>query len=300
MSNLYVYSNANSASNTLDTALTPGGTVSITGYTQAGSSITFTSIVNPTIESSTTGYKSSGTDIGNSYCVYIAADIIGNTPATPASKTGTIDVSNYSSCSIIMCGSGGGGSTPGGTSIATPLIPGPGTPAPGGVGAAGGDGAAVIINRYPLTNINSISYTVARSGAGAASAGTPAPGVGTATPGQNGTAGSATNITFSDSNTITTNGGNGANRGNAGVYQTGTPGTDGTSGNAGNIVSNISYTPYPVATSTNFVNLIYNSQTNLIQVTNTTPATTCRQGGPLGLSPTSHGKPGYVRIYLYT
>lgn len=100
MSLYTITNNTNSRTNTLANALAPGA-VSVTGYKQGGVAITSTSLVNSSIESTTTGYKSSGTDIGSIYCVKY------NGYAGPAS--GSIPVSNYSKCTIVMCGGGGGG-----------------------------------------------------------------------------------------------------------------------------------------------------------------------------------------------
>jgi len=310
MSSFTVTNSTNGNSNTLPTTLSPGGTIPLTGYTEQGSSITYTSLVNPTIESCTTDYLQSGTDIGNQYCVTISSQIISNPTSSPAGpapegiQSGTIPVSNYSSCSIIMCGGGGGGGGAGGSSFPG-ISPGstPGTFA-GGAGGAGGDGALVIINRYPLSDINTISYSVPRVVNGGLGGNNGFPGPGNA--GQNGQPGGACIITFSDGNSITTNGGSGGNRGTGGNRSNRTPGTAGTSGTNGNIVSTITYTPYPAPTSTNFVNLIYNDTNDVIQVSS--PATVCCQGGAGGNTTTigtpaanagGGGRAVFVRIYLY-
>jgi hypothetical protein len=300
MSSFTVTNSTNGNSNTLPTTLSPGDTIPLTGYTQVGSSITYTSLVNPTIESTTTGYLQSGTDIGNVYCVYISSQIISNpanSPAGPAPagiKSGTIPVSNYSTCSIIMCGGGGGGGGGGGTSLPIPVQPGV---FGGGAGAAGGDGALVIIDRYPISTINTISYQVPRLATG---------GIGgnqnvgpSGFNGRPGQAGGACIITFSDANSIRTNGGNGGNGGQGGQRENRQPGRPGTAGTSGTIQSTITYTSYPAPTTTSFVNLNYNDTNRAIVIT--APSTQCCQGGAGGPArgAGSGGRAVFVRIYLY-
>jgi len=138
MSSFIVNNNTNGKSNTLANTLEPG-TVALSEYKQDGTSLTFVSIVNPTIESCTTGYLKSGTDIGKVYCTAIISDVLGNLGSQPAgTKSETIPVTNYSSCSIIMCGAGGGGGGAGGTRAPGPVkVP----LRPGGGGGGGGEGA---------------------------------------------------------------------------------------------------------------------------------------------------------------
>jgi hypothetical protein len=146
MSNYRITNTTNSRSNTLTNTFAPGNTV-VTGYKQAGSDIIFASLVDSTIESTPTNYKSSGTDIGNSFCA------IYNGSAGPA--TGSIPVSNYSSCTIVMVGGGGGG----GGSITSP----PRQPINAG---SAGYGGITIVPKIPLSSVTSISYTVGSGGAG--------------------------------------------------------------------------------------------------------------------------------------
>jgi len=120
MSNYRITNTTNGNTNTFPTTFEPGNTV-VTGYKQAGSNIIFASLVDSTIEGTTTGYKSSGTDIGNSFCA------IYNNHTGPS--TGTINVANYSTCTIVMCGGGGGGG--GGSRFNS-------VQQPGGIGGNGG------------------------------------------------------------------------------------------------------------------------------------------------------------------
>jgi hypothetical protein len=180
MSNYNITNNTNSRTNTLANTLAPGA-VSITGYNQGGASITSTSLVSSPIEATTTGYKSSGTDIGNSYC----AIYDGSTGSR------SIPVANYSSCTLVMCGAGGGGG--GSRGLVTPSTAGP-----------GGDGGINIIPKIPLSGVPTINITIGTGGAR---------GVGfqifpvrAATAGS---AGNVTTVTISPTITYTANAGNG-------------------------------------------------------------------------------------------
>jgi len=92
------------------------------------------------------------------------------------------------------------------------------------------------------------------------------------------------------------NGGTRGSRGIGGQRTNKSPGASASPAAPGYIQGSIEYTPYPVETTANFVNLIYNKAESLIQVT--APATVvCCEGGAGGLN--NPGKPAFVRIYLY-
>jgi len=262
MSSFTFTNSTNSRTNTLTNTLAPGAS-SVTGYNQEGVAITSTLISNSTIESTTTNYKYSGTDIGNSFCA------IYNGSAGPAS--GTIPVSNYSSCTIVMVGGGGGGG--GGQAATRPQVSG-----------NGGDGGITIVPKIPLSSVTSISYTVGSAGTGGLGAqlyNTPERAVTV------GRAGNATTVTISTT-TYTANAGNGgptqsANSGN---------GTDGT----------ITPTTQTVTTATLNGPLTYNATDRVINIS----ASNYGQGGSRGNSATplignsgQAGRPGYLRIYFY-
>ena len=262
MSSFTVRNTTNSRSNTLPNTLAPGA-VTVTGYTQGGVTITSTPISNSTIESTTTNYKYQGTDIGSIYCAKY------NGYAGPA--TGTIPVSNYSSCTIVMVGGGGGG----GGSQFSPLV----------TGGDGGDGGIAIFQKIPLVDVTNINYSVGSGGAR---------GVGTQTfPIRNATAGSAgnaTTVTIS-STTYTANGGSGGPL---------AP----TSASSGNV------TPTGSLTFQGTLNgpLTYQSSPDRVITFPTTPTPTAvsyGQGGAGGnANPASGnngqvGTAGYLRIYLY-
>jgi hypothetical protein len=154
MSNFKITNTTNGKTNTLSNTLRSGATT-IPGYREAGAAITGTALVNSTIEGATTGYRSGGVDIGTQFCAIYNESFTGTSVS--------LGVENYSSCSIVMCGGGGGGGG-GARSPGTPQIRG------GGGGPAGGS----IIQRIPLTGINSITYTVGNAGSGGAgSSGSP-------------------------------------------------------------------------------------------------------------------------------
>jgi hypothetical protein len=141
MSNYNITNNTNSRTNTLANTLAPGA-VSVTGYNQGGASITSTLLQDSTIEPTTTGYKSSGTDIGNSYCAIYDG----------STESRSIPVANYSSCTLVICGAGGGGGGSRGSL----------TPSTGG---AGGDGGIDITPRIPLSGVSTINVTIGTGGA---------------------------------------------------------------------------------------------------------------------------------------
>ena len=268
MSNYNITNNTNSRTNTLANTLAPGA-VSVTGYNQGGASITSTSLVNSTIESTTTGYKSSGTDIGSIYSA------IYNGSAGPA--TGIVPVANYSSCTLVMCGGGGGA----GGSKANPSL----NPQFGGTGGAGG---ISIYEKIPLVGVSNISYSVGTGGAGGAGEFVPAlPG---RQPAQAGGVGNATIVTISPTTTYTANGGSGGQGAQVQPAGAGTP---------GNITPTTqTYTSAslngPLTYQTTPYALINISSVNYAQGgvpgTNKTPI----QGQSGGA-----GRPGYVRVYLY-
>lgn len=263
MSLYTITNNTNSRTATLANALAPGAS-SVTGYNQGGVAITGSAISNTPIESTTTGYKYSGTDIGNSFCA------IYNDSAGPSS--GTIPVSNYSSCTIVMVGGGGGG---GGSTISTgPTIN----------AGSGGDGGITILPKIPLSSVTSISYTVGSGGARGLGAQILTVPTRAATVGS---AGNATTVTISTT-TYTASAGNGgptqsANAGN---------GTDGA----------ITPTTQTVTTATLNGPLTYNATNRVINFSTTNYG----QGGSGGnsISPLignqgQVGNPGYLRVYLY-
>jgi hypothetical protein len=183
MSLYTITNNTNSRTNTLANALAPGA-VSVTGYNQGGASITSTLLLDTTIEPTTTGYKSSGTDIGNSYCAMYDG----------STGTRSIPVANYSSCTLVMCGAGGGGG--GSRGSLTPSTAGP-----------GGDGGIDIITpRIPLSGVSTINVTIGTGGARGLGAQytTIPPRAATA-----GSAGNATTVTISPTISYTANAGNG-------------------------------------------------------------------------------------------
>lgn len=262
MSKYKITNTTNSRSNTLANTLAPGSQ-SITGYRQSLASITSTSLVNSTIESVTTRYKYQSTDIGNSYCA------IYNDYAGPSS--GTIPVSNYSKCTIVMCGGGGGGGGGQGAIL--------GTNKPGG---NGGNGGITIIENVPVSSVTTITYSVGTGGSG---------GIGEQsipkTNSLEGGSGNATNVVVS-STTYTANGGGGGSAG-----QPVTPGTE------GNI--NPTSQTYPSAN----LNGPLTYQTTPDRIINIS-STNYGQGGnggnrrgPSDATAGQVGNPGYLRIYFY-
>lgn len=260
MSNFSVKNNTNSKTNTLTNTLRTGATT-IPGYTQAGAAITGTALLNSTIEGATTGYSSSGVDIGSSFSArYI--DYIG-----PAS--GTLNVANYSSCTLVMCGGGGGGAG--------------GTQNPTSRGNTGGDGGIAIFQKIPVVGVTNINYSVGAGGA--LGLGFQAPNARGA---QLGTAGQPTSVAITPT-TYRVNSGGGGRSGQPAV-----PGPAGT------------ITPAPVALSfQGNLNgpLAYESITDKVI---TISGISYGQGGAGGntLSPTAGnsgvtGRPGFLRIYLY-
>jgi len=265
MSNYRITNTTNGNTNTFPTTFEPGNTV-VTGYKQAGSNIIFASLVDSTIEGTTTGYKSSGTDIGNSFCA------IYNNHTGPS--TGTINVANYSTCTIVMCGGGGGGG--GGSRFNS-------VQQPGGIG---GNGGITIIKNIDVSSLTTISYQVGRAGNA---------GLGeqneTVTPTAQrastaGGSGIATNVVISPT-TYTANGGGGGSNG-----QPLSNGADGT----------ISPTTQNYSSATLNGPLTY--QTTPDRVINIS-STNYGQGGSGGTSTPSRGndgqagRPGYLRVYLY-
>jgi hypothetical protein len=268
MSFFIVTNTTNSRSNTLANTLAPGSE-SISGYTQGGASITSTSLVNSTIESTTTNYKYTATDIGNSFCA------IYNGYAGP--RTGTLPVENYSKCTIVMCGGGGGGGGGGSTDPTQQT------------GGSGGDGGITIIKDINISSLTSITYTVG-SGGSAGLGWQVLPPTRTATAGG---AGNATNVVIS-STTYTANAGNG---GAAASQPTKTP------GNAGNIVPTTQ--SYTSATLNGPLTYQTTPDRN-ITISSTTYGQGGSSGtGPTTPIPTLRGnngqagRPGYLRIYLY-
>jgi len=269
MSSFTVTNTTNGKTNTLANTLTANNFgQTIPGYKQAGVAIPAGLIANVAIEATNTGYKTSGTDLGITYCAkyieYLSA----------GGSAGSINVSNYSSCTIVMCGGGGGG---GGGGIGPAIIASPGN--------GGGAGGINIIQKIPLGGVSSINYSVGNGGTGGA--GARAPGNGT-----DGRPGNSTQVSISSTSYI-------ANGGSGGIVGGSNPGVPGT------------ITPATQNFTTATLNgglaggtVTYDSNTNrAIQVVGTNYG----QGGsggnkrPIGPSanPGNNGSPGYLRVYLY-
>jgi len=293
MSSFTVTNTTNSRSNTLANTLAPGAS-SVTGYKQGGSVIPSTSLVNSTIESTTTNYKYQGTDIGNSFCAYYIQG------------SATIPVSNYSKMSIIMCGGGGGGGGGGGAGHRS------NGQAKGGAGGAGGDGGITVVSSFPISTYNSVSISVGTAG-GAGNGGLNSqwnqPGSNNSPDGKDGNAGGAGNATtvqISGGPSFTANGGVGGQSGQGGPSSNNSTGGSGAAGGAGNVTSNSPYTAYNAGTS--YVNISSINTTNKDLVSQ---GTTYCNGGSAGAG--SNGAPGntnyapngnagtngFCRIYLY-
>lgn len=269
MSNFKITNAANNRTNTLANTFMPGA-VTIPGYRQAGAAITASSLVNSAVEGVTTGYKSGGLDIGNSFCA-IYNNYIAGTPAT-------LNVANYSSCTIVMCGGGGGGGG-GGRNPAR---------APGGQGGSGG---ITIVEKILLTGINTIQIIGVGSG-GFGGQGAQAP---RSNNGQPGSPGGVTSLLIGATQYLA-NGGIGGQGAPAAV-----PGTPGAQGNitpaTQNIsVANLNGTPGIV---------VYSAPTRTITVPGINPSTRGLGGaGGAGAAGSTGGNGatgnnGYLRIYLY-
>jgi len=264
MSFYQVSNPTNGRSSTLANTFAPGA-VTIPGYTQGGASITFSPISSTTIESATTGYQSSGTDIGNSFCAKY------NGYAGPT--TGSIPVSNYSSCTIVMIGGGGGGG--GSTTALSPASP--------TTAGSGGDGGITIIRNIPLSSATTISYTVGSAGTGGGGSNNIVPRRAATV----GNAGNATTVNVSGT-TYSANGGSGG------------PTQSPASGNGSN--GTITPTTQNFTTATLNGALTYNATNRVINFSSTNYG----QGGAGGGSGSSlvggagtAGTAGYLRIYLY-
>ncbi len=263
MSSFKVTNTTNSRSNTLTNTFAPGNTV-VTGYKQAGSNIIFASLLDSTIESTTTGYKSSGTDIGNSFCA------IYNDASGPGS--GVINVSNYSKCTIVMIGGGGGG----GGGQSSPFL----NPKTSG---NGGDGGITIIQQVNISSLTTIPYSVGSAGNGGQ--------------GENsilqiaankGNSGNATTVTISGTTYSANGGGGGPTSPGAGN------GTDGT----------ISPATQSVTTATLNGPLTYNATNRVINISSTNYGQGGAGGKSsanqlITGNDGSAGAAGYLRVYLY-
>ncbi len=267
MSNYNITNNTNSRTNTLANTLAPGA-VSVTGYNQGGASITSTSLLDSTIESTPTSYKYQGTDIGSIYCA------ISHNAAGPGS--GVINVSNYSKCAIVMCGGGGGA----GGSKANPNL----NPQFGG---AGGDGGITIIKDIDVSSLTTISYQVGSGGAGGIGENNALP---VRQPAQAGGVGNATIVRITPTTTYTANGGNGGQGAQVQPAGAGTPG-------------NITPTTQTYTSATLNGPLTY--QTTPDRIINISSTNYCQGGVPGGNKNQFQGQsggpgsPGYLRIYLY-
>jgi hypothetical protein len=293
MSNYIITNTTDSTSNTLTNTLAPG-TVSVSGYTQNGSTITFSSLVNPTIEATTTNYKQNNTDIGNSFCAIFNQG------------TATIPVANYSNMSIIMCGAGGGGGGGGGAGHRAS------GQANGGDGGAGGAGGIVVVRSFPVSAYSSVIISVGTAG-GAGQGGLNSqynvPGSNNSPAGADGNAGGnggSTTVQISGGPTFTANGGVGGQGGQGGPSANNATGGSGAAGGAGSVTSNSPYTAYNAGTS--YVNISSINTTNKVLQSG---GTTYCQGGGAGTGAAnapgntnyapdgSGGNNGFCRIYLY-
>jgi hypothetical protein len=270
MSSFTVTNTTNGKTNTLANTLTANNLgQTIPGYKQAGVSISAGLITNAAIEATTTGYKTSGTDLGNLYCAkYIEYR---------SGETGGIDVSNYSSCTIVMCGGGGGGAG-GGSGPASGYRP----------GGPGGKGGINIIQKIPLAGVTTINYNVGNGGDGGRGATTP-----TQTGGFVGTAGNDTVVSISGTTYTAGGGSRGPQRG--GPTPPTTPGT-----------INPATQNFTTATLNGGLaggTVTYNSGPDIvIQVVGTNYAQGGSGGNRASLSAGNSGqagRPGYLRIYLY-
>ena len=270
MSSFTVTNTTNGKTNTLANTFTANNFgQTIPGYKQDGVSISAGLITNASIEATNTGYKTSGIDLGNSYCAkYIEYR---------SGETGGIDVSNYSSCTIVMCGGGGGGAG-GGAGPASGYRP----------GGSGGKGGINIIQKILLGGVTTINYTVGNGGAGGRGAMSP-----TQTGGSVGNSGNDTVVSISGT-TYTAGGGlRGAQR--AGPT---TPGAPGTINPATQNFTTATLNGGLAGGTVNYVS----GPNAYIQVVGTNYA----QGGSGGNRATiasgndgQAGRPGYLRIYLY-
>jgi hypothetical protein len=240
----------------------------IPGYTQAGVSIPGGLIANVEIEGTTTGYKISGTDLGNLYCAKYTQ--------YTAAGSGSIDVSNYSSCTIVMCGGGGGGSG-GGAGPAVNARP----------GRPGGPGGINIIQKIPLAGVTTINYTVGTRGTGGAGATRPG------NQGSPGVAGNSTQVSISNT-TCTANGGSGGTPSGPinGIPGTITPATQ----------NFTTATLNGGLTGTSNLQYLYNTTNGVI---NANYFGDLGKGGGGGRSDTPTGRlgaggsNGFLRVYLY-
>jgi hypothetical protein len=274
MSNFVVKNNTNSKTNTLTNTLITGATT-IPGYRQADADITGSVLLIPAVEAATTGYRSGGVDIGNSYCVKYV----------DYTSSGTLNVANYSSCTIVMCGGGGGGGGGSRSVNATPIIR---------TGGAGGVAGFSFLQRIPLTGITSIPITVGTGGPGGAGQ----PRGGSPSSVQEGTAGNASIVVIGSTSYT-------ANSGTGGFSSTVNPALNGTAG------SQTPTSPDPYTTSTTFNGpFVYVKIQNLrAGRTITIGGINYGTGGTSGIgTPTGNanggsaggtGGNGFVRIYLY-
>uniref|UniRef100_A0A6C0HAB1 Uncharacterized protein n=1 Tax=viral metagenome TaxID=1070528 RepID=A0A6C0HAB1_9ZZZZ len=257
MADFSVTNTTNNKTNLLADLLAPGA-IGVTGYSASGITITSTLSVNPTFESITTGYRYQNTDVGTRYCLKYNTHTAG---------TGAIDVSNFSTCTIIMCAGGGGGG-------------GGGAPGTGGIG---GDGGITIIPNVNIVNAGTINYSVGSAGLGGIGANKSNPFL--QIPGKDGQNGGATIVSVSGGSTYTANGGVGGQ----------SPSGNGAAGTITPATQNFT-------TATLNGPLTYQTVSRVITVSSTNYG----QGGSGGgnNSPTQgisgqKGTPGYLRIYLY-
>uniref|UniRef100_A0A6C0HC15 Uncharacterized protein n=1 Tax=viral metagenome TaxID=1070528 RepID=A0A6C0HC15_9ZZZZ len=291
MSKYKITNRTNGRSNTFPNTFSPGSS-SISGYKQGGAPITFSSLVNSTIESVITNYKYQGTDIGNSFC------------AIYNQGSATIPIANYSNMSIIMCGGGGGGGGGGGAGHRS------NGPKTGGDAGAGADGGITVVRSFPISAYNSVTISVGtagNAGQGGLNSQFNNSGINNAPSGADGNAGgsgNATTVAISGGPSFTANGGGGGNGGQGGTPNTN--GGNGTAGGAGGVTSNSPYTAYNDGTS--YVNISSINITNRDLVSG--GITYCNGGsGGAGANQApgntnygtdgNAGNAGFCRIYLY-
>jgi len=331
MSRYKATNTTNSRSANLDalllmTPVTPQSVDGPASYTQGGSvlqfeisnySVNFGTSISLDIEevhANLTGYSEFGTELfSNPTSPYAQVCAFYIESAQPT-FTSPYNVSQYTSCTILMAGGGGGGGGGGG-----PSYDGPGQRTAGGAGGQGGDGGISIYKDVAIPNsVNTISFGVGNGGAagnGGAVNNINSPAI---SPGNNGGSGNATFVTIGPA-TYIANGGGGGQKGTGGPRTSIAPGATGGDGTSGNInpstptggtgVANFNAS---IIRENNGNSFLYNSVNRVITLapgsgTNTSYV----QGGsrgvagqpapsPLGAGNAGNaGNAGYCRIYFY-
>jgi len=259
-----VYTTTNSTtgrSNTFENLFRPGNTV-VPGYIQINP-LSYDPVVNSGVEGTAiTGYESGGVDIGTLFCPKISGFINSNN---------TVPVSNYSKCTIVMCGAGGGGGG-GGRNPAR------------GTGGTGGAGGITIVQNVPLEGVNNIVVVIGQGGQGGPAAQAP---FGTnALPGF---PGNETRVDIGATQYIA-NGGAGGD----GAPITG-PGTPGAPGNTTPSTQNFS----DVILVSGLQYQKTNTKINVPTVGIFGPGGPGGTGGPTTGTLGGDGSNGYVRLYFY-